>query len=120
MGDQEQSFIAALNLVEGQIRIRSKTSRVLKKDEITYDPDKKITIGGITTHSADDRRPAILIEKDHAQISKIIVKCPCGRCSEIVCEYDELVENEAVETVDMVEIVETNDMEDTVDNIVDE
>ena len=89
---EEHSFIAALNLVDKRIRIRGKTSRVLKRKDIEYNPERKVIVGGITTHSMEDKRPAIMIEKENDMISRIVVKCPCGRCSEVICEYDETVD----------------------------
>ena len=97
MAEQEVNIISALNLVDNKMKLHSKTSEVLKADNINYDANKKQIIGGDTTDFTHDRHPAIIIEKEGDHMSKIIVRCPCGRHSELVCEYEEEI-GTAVET----------------------
>lgn len=104
MNEEERPFIAALNLVDNQIRIHGKTSRLIKKEDVEYNQGKKVIVGGVTTTSQYDRRPAILLEKEGERLSRIIVKCPCGRCSELICEYDEEEEDDVIDETSVSEM----------------
>ena len=97
MSENEPNIITAVNLVDSKMRVRSKTSEVLKAADINYDPNKKQIIGGDTTDFTHDSHPAIIIEKDGDKMSKVIVRCPCGRHSELICEYEDEI-GTAVET----------------------
>jgi len=97
MAEHDINIITALDLVDNKMRLRSKTSDVLKASDIDYDSNRKQIIGGDTTDFEHDRHPAIIIEKNGEQMSKIIVRCPCGRHSELVCEYEDEI-GTAVET----------------------
>ncbi len=48
-------------------------------------------IGGDSLKNDDCAPPTIIIEKDTAtgELRRILVRCPCGRESELLCEYDE-------------------------------
>jgi len=83
------NIVTALNLVGNSMKIRSKTSTVIKAKDLKYDPNKKQVIGGDTSDFEQGAHPAIIIEKNGEQMSKIIVRCPCGRHSELLCEYDD-------------------------------
>ena len=111
MSDDDIKIISALNLDINRMKIRTKTSEVIKAKDVIYDPTKKQIIGGDTTDFTHDRHPAIIIEKDGDKMSKILVRCPCGRHSELVCEYDnepEEKENKVTETVTSEVLEETN------------
>lgn len=97
MSEHDVNIVTALDLVENKMKLRSKTTDVLKASDINYDPNKKQIVGGDSTDFEHDRHPAIIIEKNGEQMSKIIVRCPCGRHSELVCEYEDEV-GTAVET----------------------
>ncbi len=45
-------------------------------------------IGGDTNDFNQKSPPSIIIDKVNDQISKIVVKCPCGRHAELRCEYE--------------------------------
>ena len=49
---------------------------------------KTRVIGGDTNDFNQKSPPAIIIDKINDQISRIVVKCPCGRHAELRCEYD--------------------------------
>jgi hypothetical protein len=74
------------------IRARKKTrfksspafSRVISHQATKNMECKTRVIGGDSDDLSHDP-PAIVVEKDGDQISKIIVTCPCGRHSEIIC-----------------------------------
>ncbi len=59
---------------------------IIPAKNVNYTPDKVQVIGG-DGGMKEHEPPAIIIEKKNGQISKIIVKCPCGRTSELICEY---------------------------------
>ena len=61
---------------------------IIPKSKIIVKKDKKIIIGG-DPGTSEESPPAIIIEKKNELISKISVQCPCGRHSELTCEYDE-------------------------------
>ncbi len=69
-------------------RVEKKSLGVVKSSELP-DVIEKIQIVGGDSDDFQHEPPAIIIEKVGDQISKIIVKCPCGRHSELVCEYEE-------------------------------
>lgn len=96
MAEDDINIVSALSLVGNKMKLRSKTNEVLKASQLDYDPNRKQVIGGDTTDFSHDRHPAIIIEKNGDQMSKIIVRCPCGRHSELVCEYENEV-GDAVE-----------------------
>ena len=67
-----------------------KNSPIIRAHE--HDKNKVLgvkVIGGDSEEVLTHAPPTIIVEKnEHDQISKIIVKCPCGRHAELVCEYD--------------------------------
>jgi len=113
MAEHDINIVTALNLVDNKMRLRSKTSDVFKASDVNYDPNKKQIIGGDSTDFEHDRHPAIIIEKNGEQMSKIIVRCPCGRHSELLCEYEDeigtAIETQAGDNVDTEEGTPTED-----------
>ncbi len=69
-------------------KVEKKSLGILKAAELP-DVIEKIQIVGGDSDDFQHEPPAIIIEKMGDQISKIIVKCPCGRHSELLCEYEE-------------------------------
>ena len=61
--------------------------RIIKASDVA-EISKVMTIGG---DCADDNSPppSIIIEREGDIITKIIVKCTCGRHAELVCETEE-------------------------------
>ncbi|MDD3119776.1 MAG: hypothetical protein PHQ27_11400 [Victivallales bacterium] len=91
---ENDNIISGINLSRKFINPKSRNSRVIKKEELAG-PVKNIvqTVGG----DSDDVKstpPTIIIERNGEHISKIIVKCPCGRHSELLCEYHDDAEPE--------------------------
>lgn len=66
-----------------------KLSKIIKASQVDINENKVCIIGGEGDLSEQDAAPAIVIEKDGDRISKITVTCPCGRHSELVCEYED-------------------------------
>ncbi len=73
-------------------------SRIIKAEQVVVDDEKICIIGGEGGLEEQDAAPAIVIEKKGDRISRIIVTCPCGRYSELVCEYDDEDEGNDVPT----------------------
>ncbi len=66
---------------------RLNNRRIIKKDSIS--PVTKImTIGGDCKDDPSNP-PAIILERDGDRITRIIVKCGCGRQAELECETEE-------------------------------
>jgi len=63
-------------------------SKVIKAAHAVLPEGKVRVVGGDTDNFKLDP-PSIVIEKDKDKISKIVVRCPCGRHAELRCEYDE-------------------------------
>ncbi len=61
---------------------------IIPAGQVNINPNNLQVIGG-DGGAEEHEPPAIVIEKKDGQISKIIVKCPCGRTSEVICEYTE-------------------------------
>lgn len=70
-------------------RSHAHASRVISAEKANFRKDKVRIIGGDSDDMEQNVPPAIILEKFKDQIAKIIVKCPCGRHAELVCEYDE-------------------------------
>jgi hypothetical protein len=81
------SVISSLFLEKKIAKVSGTLSRVIRQGEIQENPGKVQVVGGDSDDVTTDP-PAIVIEKDGDQIKKIIVKCPCGRHAELVCEYE--------------------------------
>lgn len=73
-------------------RIKAKVkhkSSLIRAADAAFDPARVRVVGGDSDEMAEVDPPAIIIEKNGDQIVKILVKCPCGRHAELVCEYEE-------------------------------
>lgn len=68
-----------------------KTTKIIHTSENGEPQRRKVRIiGGDSDENVEAVPPTIIIEKtDDDQISKIIVKCPCGRHAELVCVSEE-------------------------------
>jgi hypothetical protein len=82
------NVISGILLERETVKLRSSVSRVIHSNELSKTTKTQI-IGGDSDDIGQDSPPAIIIEKENDQISKIIVKCPCGRHAELVCQYEE-------------------------------
>ena len=46
-------------------------------------------VGGEAAGAVGDEVPTIMIEKDaDGNITRIVVRCPCGRTAELICAYE--------------------------------
>ncbi len=90
-------IVSGINISRSFIKTTPKKNQVIRADEVSkFKKSKKTQIVGGDSDDTEQTPPTIVIEKDGDRISKIIVKCPCGRHSELVCEYDDDVESEEV------------------------
>lgn len=88
--NNDPNIISGVNLVRKFINPKTKASSVIRAEEVKpRKKSKKVQIVGGDSEDAQATPPAIIIEKDGDRIARIIVKCPCGRHAELVCEYDE-------------------------------
>lgn len=110
MSDQQETDVATTNLILGLAsrqkgRVKSsaiKLSTVIPAAKVNLNPEKVRIIGGDSDDFEQNVPPAIILEKSHDQISKIIVKCPCGRHAELICQYED-----EEETPDLAQPVDT-------------
>ena len=63
-------------------------AQIIKAEALPRELSRRVTVGGIPDHGSDDA-PAIMIERNGDDISRIVVTCPCGRQAELLCEYPE-------------------------------
>lgn len=65
-------------------------SRIIKKRVAGRPPlTRRLIIGGDPPDAAREAPPVIIVEKCGGDvIRKIVVKCPCGRHAELLCEYE--------------------------------
>lgn len=88
--DNKKNIISGMNLSRRFINPRIKKNQIIRaEDGPMAKPGRKIQIVGGDSEDVHDIPPTIVIEKDGDRISRIIVKCPCGRHSELACEYDD-------------------------------
>ncbi len=85
--NEDLNIISGISFDFSQIKKEKKQSVIFAKD--IQNTDHKTQIVGGDSDDFQYEPPAIVIEKTNDAISKIIVKCPCGRCSELVCEYED-------------------------------
>ena len=89
MADNDINIISGINLSRKFINPKSRNSRIIKAEELSATPKKKVQVVGGDSDDVKSTPPTIIIERNGERIAKIIVKCPCGRHSELLCEYAE-------------------------------
>ncbi|OGV54726.1 MAG: hypothetical protein A2X49_09645 [Lentisphaerae bacterium GWF2_52_8] len=95
MANEEKALSPELKIISGlmldreSIKLRTGLSKIIHKGESQGEPGNRQIVGGDAPGAKQDCPPTIIIEKKGEQIAKIIVKCPCGRHSELLCEYNE-------------------------------
>ena len=82
------NIISGMALDRESVKLRSLTNKIIHSGENVNAVSKVQIIGGDSNDPSQEAPPSIIIEKENDQISKIIVKCPCGRHAELVCEYE--------------------------------
>lgn len=73
----------------GRRQLLPKSGRVIPASAAKLSRETVKIIGGDSDDVEQTSPPAIILEKKNDEISKIIVKCPCGRHAELICQYDE-------------------------------
>lgn len=90
------NLIVSLHNKQKQRKRKSaKTSGLISAENANYNPNRTRIIGGDSDDFEQNVPPAIILEKKNDQISKILVKCPCGRHAELICEYEDEEDSEA-------------------------
>jgi hypothetical protein len=82
-------IVSGINISRKLMKPKVKRSTVIKSEELGVRKSAKTQIVGGDSDDVQQAPPTIVIEKDGDRISRIIVKCPCGRHSELLCEYDD-------------------------------
>ena len=85
----DANVISGIFLEREAVKLKSSVNKVIHSNELPQQITRTQVIGGDSDDIGQDSPPAIIIEKENDQISKIIVKCPCGRHAELVCQYEE-------------------------------
>ena len=81
---------SGLVLDKEAVKLKSGLSKIFLAGSFECKDSVKQIVGGDSPELAGAAdAPAIIIEKDGDRIGKIIVRCPCGRHSELLCEYEE-------------------------------
>ena len=90
MPDEEARVVSGIELDRESVKLRSVCSKVLRAANFDAASMSTHIVGGDCEDlGGAEGSPSIIIEKDGDRISKIIVRCPCGRHSELLCEYEE-------------------------------
>jgi len=92
MPDDNVKVFSGLELDREVVKLKTGLSRIIWAREAAEIAAPSIThvVGGDSEDvGGAEGSPAIIIEKEGDRISRIIVKCPCGRHSELLCEYGE-------------------------------
>lgn len=82
-------IVSGINISRKLMKPKVKRSIVIRAEELSSRKSGKTQIVGGDSDDVQQAPPTIVIEKDGDRISRIIVKCPCGRHSELLCEYDD-------------------------------
>lgn len=72
------------NAIKAPSKLRNK--RIIKANQLE-EISRIVTIGGDCKED-NSQPPSIIIEREGDMITKIIVKCACGRHAELSCEED--------------------------------
>lgn len=87
---EDSNVISGIILERERVKIRPSISKILRSADVPKTASSKVQIiGGDSDMSDQVAPPSIIIEKENDRISKILVKCPCGRHAELICEYNE-------------------------------
>lgn len=93
MADEEKIDLSEGNIFGGPLSKlppfpnRLHTKRIIKKDSVK-NTKGIMTIGG-DCKDDNSQPPSIILERDGERITRIIVKCCCGRHAELECEEEE-------------------------------
>ena len=91
MAENDINIISGINISRKFINPRSRNSQIIRSEELCDTAGlSKVQIVGGDSDEIQSTPPTIIIEKEGDRIARIIVKCPCGRHSELLCEYDDI------------------------------
>ncbi|OGV31297.1 MAG: hypothetical protein A2020_01605 [Lentisphaerae bacterium GWF2_45_14] len=86
----DSNVISGIILEKERVKIRPAISKILRSADLPRSHSTKVQIiGGDSDMAEHATPPSIVIEKENDRISRILVKCPCGRHAELMCEYNE-------------------------------
>ncbi len=94
MAENDINIISGINLSRKFINPKSRNNQIIRAEELSVRPSSKVQVVGGDSDDVHATPPTIIIERDGDRISKVIVKCPCGRHSELLCEYSDEDEQE--------------------------
>ncbi len=92
MPEEEASVnvVSGIELDRESVKLKSVCSKILRAGQFDASAMGTNIVGGDCQDlGGAEGSPSIIIEKDGDKITKIIVRCPCGRHSELLCEYEE-------------------------------
>ncbi len=89
MAENDINIISGINLSRKFINPKSRNNQIIRSEDISARPTTKVQVVGGDSDDVQSTPPTIIIERDGDRITKVIVKCPCGRHSELLCEYDD-------------------------------
>lgn len=90
MPDEDVKVFSGLELDREAVKLKAGLGKILKAGVYESKAAASQVVGGDSGDvGGAEGAPAIIIEKDGDRIGKIVVKCPCGRHSELICEYEE-------------------------------
>ncbi len=89
MADEDVKVISGIELDRESVKLKPGLSKIFRSGEMDVPSDKVQIVGGDAESLGAAGAPAIVIEKKGDAIAKIIVRCPCGRHAELLCEYEE-------------------------------
>lgn len=88
MEEENVQIVSGITLAKKNVKLKPSHNKIIKASEFERDDDHVQIVGGDGEDLCGaEGTPAIIIERQGDVISKIIVRCPCGRHSELVCEY---------------------------------
>jgi len=87
--DNDIHIISGINISRKFINPKGKKNQIIRAEDTPHVAGSRVKVVGGDSSDIETTPPTIIIEKDGDRIVKIIVKCPCGRHSELLCEYDE-------------------------------
>jgi len=88
MEKDDLHIISGINLSRKFINPRGKKNQIIRAEEAEAASRKaRVKVVGGDSDDVKTTPPTIIIEKENDRIARIIVKCPCGRHSDLVCEY---------------------------------
>jgi len=90
MADEDVRVVSGIELDRESVKLKSGCTKILRAGQLDLSSMGTHVVGGdCEALGGAEGSPSIIIEKEGDKISKIIVRCPCGRHAELLCEYEE-------------------------------